>query len=717
MESHAAALEKAALLVAGMARLEELYGLVKEHWPGFGDRGGQYRMMRTVLATLLHARDPDSTPDGSNLAEIQAGTGTGKTLGYCLPAIVASELLKKPVIVSTATTTLQHQLIHEDLPRLHAIIPDITYAILKGRGRYVCASRLADLADLGRQREIDEPGEDGKAPGAGASKDWASGLYKQLADGGWSGDIDALPSPPSDEAWRAVKADANACHGNQCAHFRSCAFFKARREAAAASIQVANHALVLSALAAESPMIDAPASLFIFDEAHSLSDIAAEQYAETVRLGQVSGALRAAIADVSRAAKLVSAEDRSHSTIAARRMRECAELLRTLLDQWLEADILCEERPVHRFKHGAVPEQLLVVCDNLAKDAVAGIESLEQLAAALRAPVGELEPAQREKLAMAAAKLAGPIASLGLVARVSEGWSTQGRIPLAKWIELIEDKSGIDISVCCSPITAAPALARGLWSKVGAAVCTSATLTTCGSFDFFDKLSGLNRFPGRTAQVVESPFDYARQAEIRVPPMKSSPKHGAVFSRELAAALPALLEQFEHGQLVLFTSKRDMESCFNALPSHLQGLVLKQGTRSKAELLKAHRARVKAGQPSILWGLDSFGTGLDLPGRECEHVVIGKLPFRPPTHPVEEALGDWLETQRRDPFKEIALQRTAMTLAQWTGRLIRTVKDAGKITVCDVRLISTRYGAELLAGLPPYAFGRLAPTDPLPRLR
>jgi len=699
----------------GIARLDEVYGKIKTSWPGFADRPGQYRMMRSVLRTLLRPRAPDETADGSNLLALSAGTGTGKTLGYCLPAIIAADILHKPCVVSTATLVLQQQLLTEDLPRLQALIPDMTFAVLKGRGRYVCASRLAAAAHLGEQAALET-----NESGSGAPthwQEWASRLHQDLQSGSWNGELDALPSPPSEEAWRSVRVDANACHATQCSNFRTCAFFKARREAAGATIQVANHALVLSALAADSPLLDAPSTLFIFDEAHSLPDIAAEQYAETARLDQVARALRAGLADVQRASKLVPAADRGQATAATGRMRECAELLRSVLDQWLEGDVVSQERPVYRFKHGSVPEELLALCDALAKTAVAGIDALQHLAAALRSPVAEMDPPQRERLAAAAARLAGPCSSLQLVARVCEGWSTQSRIPLAKWIELVDDRTEIDIAMCCSPITAAPALARRLWSRVAAAVCTSATLTTCGSFAFFDKLSGLNRFPQRGAETVESPFHYEQQGEIRVPPMKASPKQGAAFTRELCATLPALLQQFQHGQLVLFASKRELEACYAALPEQLQRLVLKQGSRSKAELLRIHRERVKLDQPSILWGLDSFGTGLDLPGRECEHVIIGKLPFRPPTHPVEEALADWLETQRRDPFAEIALQRAAMTLAQWTGRLIRTVKDVGKITICDIRLISTRYGAELLAGLPPYPLTRQSAADPLPKLR
>ncbi|MEJ8851843.1 helicase C-terminal domain-containing protein [Variovorax rhizosphaerae] len=163
-----------------------------------------------------------------------------------------------------------------------------------------------------------------------------------------------------------------------------------------------------------------------------------------------------------------------------------------------------------------------------------------------------------------------------------------------------------------------------------------------------------------------------------------------------------LLREHRHGQLVLFTSKRQMLACHAALPEDLGAQVQMQGERSRTELLAEHGRRVERGQRSILFGLQSFGEGIDLPGRLCEHVVIDKLPFSPPSSPVEEALAEWLNAQGRDPFAEIAVPRAAMKLAQWAGRGVRTVTDHAVITICDTRLVTMRYGREILAGLPPF---------------
>jgi ATP-dependent DNA helicase DinG len=206
----------------------------------------------------------------------------------------------------------------------------------------------------------------------------------------------------------------------------------------------------------------------------------------------------------------------------------------------------------------------------------------------------------------------------------------------------------------------------------------------------------MNRFPERRALVVASPFDYSKQGELRIAPMSNSPK-SPDFSEELCRTLPALLGEHQHGQLVLFTS-RQMQACHAALPKDLSGQVQMQGESSRTELLAEHGRRVAHGRRSIIFGLQSFGEGIDLPGPLG--VVIDKLPFTPPNSPVEEALAEWLSGQGRDPLVEIAVPRAAMKLAQWAGRGVRTVTDRAVITVCDTRLVTMRYGRDILAGLP-----------------
>ena len=183
---------------------------------------------------------------------------------------------------------------------------------------------------------------------------------------------------------------------------------------------------------------------------------------------------------------------------------------------------------------------------------------------------------------------------------------------------------------------------------------------------------------------------------------KNTPKSNA-FSDELCKTLPEILSGHRLGQLALFTSRRQMDACYAALPVALKQRVLVQGSMSRQSILKQHRERVGNGESSIIFGLQSMGEGMDLPGALCEHVIIDKLPFTPPTSPVEEALSEWLSTQGRDAFNEIVVPRTSMRLAQWVGRGVRTVDDFARITICDTRLLQTSFGRRILNGLPPFS--------------
>ncbi|HMC14218.1 MAG TPA: ATP-dependent DNA helicase DinG [Albitalea sp.] len=720
------------LLEKARTRLEFLYREVAKKWPGFIARPGQYQMMHAALLTFLCAKSPDDeTRQGNNLAQLEAGTGTGKTVAYCLAAIVASESMGKPVIVSTATVALQEQLFHKDLPRLAEIIPELRFDIIKGRGRYVCESRLegalneeAQASLLGDEFQDAFAGAHWQAKGAPRDSiqalRWFKDVAKQLRAGQWDGDIDSLDRQPDPDDWRQVQATAQACNGGQCAYFKSCAFFKARRRAATATIQVANHALVLATLQTDSTLIDPGTTLFVFDEAHHLPGIAADQFSYRARLGATLHLLASLRAAVARHTKGLRPFQQPDPVALDQTITECSDKLAVVQSHWTEAQWVSADIPVHRFAQGRIPEALIPECEQLSTiiRSICGV--VETIAAALMETDESKSPAERDEQTRAGVELGVYLSRLDTLERLFSAWATHAAVPWAKWIEFAPAgpggpvAAGTDAWLCASPMTAAPHLSRGLWKSVSAAVCTSATLTACGSFDFFDRLSGMNRFPERRALVVASPFNYATQGELRIAPMNHSPK-SAEFSEELCQVLPELLRGHRHGQLVLFTSKRQMQACHAALPQDLSDQVQMQGERSRTELLKEHSRRIAGGKRSIIFGLQSFGEGIDLPGRLCEHVVIDKLPFMPPTSPVEEALAEWLSTQGRDSFAEIAVPRAAMKLAQWIGRGVRTITDKAVITVCDTRLVTMRYGQDILAGLPPFPVVRSTGVGPKSR--
>jgi ATP-dependent DNA helicase DinG len=712
------------LLEAARIRLELLYGAVAAVWPGFIARPGQYQMMQACLLTFLSAKAlGDEERPGNNLAQLEAGTGTGKTVAYCLAAIVASELLKKTVIISTATVALQEQLFQKDLPRLAEIIPELRYDILKGRARYVCESRLEgaindQVQDSLLTGELQDFFTNVRSQAKGIPRDsaeamrWFKSTAKKLHTGNWDGDIDSLAQPPYAEDWRQVQADAHACNGGQCEYFRSCAFFKARRKAASATLLVANHALILATLKTDSALIDPGNTLFVFDEAHHLPGIAADQFSYRARLGTSVKLLTSLRTVALRHGRVLPASTRPDPVAFAQRITDCTDKLALLESYWLEARLVSAEHPVHRFTQGQIPAALIPECAQLATHIRAIASVVSSIAVALTEPDESQAPDEREEQTRAGVELGVYLSRLDTLDKLFIAWATHDKVPWAKWMEWTDAGRDVvgttpDAWLCASPMTAAQVLSKNLWKSVSAAVCTSATLTACGSFDFFDRLSGMNRFPERRALVVASPFDYATQGELRIVSMQHSPKSPG-FSGELCEKLPELLREHHHGQLVLFTSRRQMQACHAALPQDLTDQVQVQGIRSRAALLKEHSRRVVAGQRSIIFGLQSFGEGIDLPGQLCEHVIIDKLPFTPPTSPVEEALAEWLSAQGRDPFIELSVPRAGMKLAQWAGRGVRTVTDRAVITVCDTRLVTMRYGQVILAGLPPFPVIRQA---------
>ena len=308
------------------------------------------------LLTFLSAKpQDDENRSGNNLAQLEAGTGTGKTVAYCLAAIVASEVLKKTVIVSTATVALQEQLFHKDLPRLAEIIPELRFDILKGRARYVCESRLEGVINDVEQDsllagEFQDAFADARRQAKGIPRDrsqamrWFKSSAKKLQLRRWDGDIDSLAQPPDPEDWRQVQANAHACNGGQCEYFRSCAFFKARRQAASATLQVANHALILATLQTDSSLIDPGNTLFVFDEAHHLPGIAADQFSYRARLGTSASCSPACAPWRCAMARRCRPRPGPDPVAFAQLITGCTDKLAMLEDYWLQGQLVSADQ-------------------------------------------------------------------------------------------------------------------------------------------------------------------------------------------------------------------------------------------------------------------------------------------------------------------------------------------------------------------------------------
>lgn len=719
------------------------FDAVVQSTAGFRPREGQRRMAEQVARTFSQAQlgKPEEGEGGGDepprraIAVVQAGTGVGKSLAYGAPAIALALARGTRVVISTATVALQEQLVHKDLPALAARLEQpFGFALAKGRGRYVCKlklERLAGGAAAGNDGEADDdlfPDEDAaRRPRheSEARMQFYARMANALAAGAWDGDRDTLDAPPEPEAWGPVAAEASACTGRHCPVFSRCTYYERRKELVAAQVIVANHDLLLSSLGARLlPELDN--CLLVIDEAHHLPATALDQFACEADLSRLAWIDRLASRAL-RIGQLVEAEEIADIPDHAARLRAALQdAARLVLDVYGET-LRAPARGRHSSGHGAaaptptrarvpgglLPEALAGPFGQAARHAEGFLAALRAIAKALRAEIRD-KPAEARRLSALYAQigaLAPRLEAVHAAAQLLLQDAPEGAAPAAKWFTLEADGGLIAIKAHASPVLPGSTLRNHLWSAVRGAVLTSATLTSCGQFDFFLREAGLHGLLEEgavTTLAVPSPFDYALQGTLVAAETLAEPRDAQAFTAEMVDALLHDLARVEAGALALFTSREQMRQAVDQLPTAMRAAVLVQHTLPRPQLLARHRERVAAGLPSIIFGLQSFGEGLDLPGALCESLFIAKLPFAPPDDPVGEARAEWLRGAGRDPFSEIVVPATAMRLAQWVGRAIRTEDDRAHVYCYDKRLVRTGYGQRLLAGLPPFTLQRRA---------
>ncbi len=364
-----------------------------------------------------------------------------------------------------------------------------------------------------------------------------------------------------------------------------------------------------------------------------------------------------------------------------------------------------------RVPRGMLPEALLPPLEAIQGHGAGLLEVLRAIAKALRSTIKD-SPDEAPRLAALYAQLGSLAPRLEAVYATTElllQAGTPQAAPAAKWFTLEMDGEWIALQAHASPILPGSTLRQHLWSQVRGAVLTSATLASCGSFDFFLREAGLHEFPGLTTLAVASPFNYAEQGVLLAHHTQADPKHAGPFTEEMVRTLLHDLARVDAGALVLFTSREQMRQAVDALPGALRSQVLVQNTMPRATLLATHQTRVENGQASIIFGMQSFGEGLDLPGALCAALFITKLPFAPPDDPVGEARAEWLRSSGRNPFNDLVVPATAIRLAQWVGRAIRTEHDHARVYCYDRRLCVTSYGQQIQKNLPEFVFQQRFP--------
>lgn len=702
-------------------------------------RYGQRLMIAEIARYMGDITENDGQRTSAPAAcVVEAGTGTGKTLAYLIAAIPVARALGKTLVISTATVALQDQIVLKDLPDLkkHSKL-DFNWTLAKGRGRYLCMSRLeARLHDEGNGDSDTMPLFllDGPKSEEAGTRAFFEQMLASYGSRQWDGDRDHWPEQIPDDVWRQVTTDHRQCTNRHCSYLDSCAFFDARKDLDAADIVVANHDLVLADLALGGGAIlpEPENALYIFDEAHHLPDKALNHFAASVPLNatrqwlkQLSQALvkmQPYLPGGSQAARSldrIGSASRDVDLVLARVYEEAEsntgwefnEERRTA--QWRYPDGELPEAVASlaaesRIATANLVRHLGVLADELqgAFDERKDHELDRETAEAWYPVIGSFHSRAEDQLRLWTAwceqNAAQPEGNADPEADPEDAKPARSGTPKspppARWAVRQRWDHAEDITLYSSPVLADNLLYTRLWSRAYGAVLTSATLTALGRFDRLNARAGL---PGDSRfLVVPSSFRYADMATVEVPAMSAMPTDDG-FADELVKRLPDLWAG-EKATLVLFTSRRQMQQVRDALAPEYPDLIITQDDMAKGEVLRQHCKRVDEGRPSVLFGVASFAEGIDLPGKYLHHVVITRLPFSVPDDPIEASLAEWVSQRGGNPFMEITVPDASIKLVQAVGRLLRTEQDTGRVTILDRRIIARRYGQLLLDALPPF---------------
>lgn len=703
--------------------------------PGFCSRGSQRRMIAEVAKTLC------GEYEGEPILAVEGPAGTGKSLGYLLAAIPVGQALGKPVIVSTATVALQEQLVNKDLPDLQQLSGlSFTYMLAKGRRRYVCDRNLQRLTRTSKDQTALDFGSEHEDPGSWQIKPGADDLATveamatQRKAGDWSGDLDEWATPVRGELAGEITTDNAGCSDNQCPFRNRCAFFDARARLWQADVVVVNHALLLSDLMLGGGVIlsDPDETLYVIDEGHHLPDVALRQGEARASLAGPQQWLPRLPVAISKARDQVShvVPDerqrpitegliRAASTLDTdlpalqQRLTELAALIRQvhpLLNDPGQPVTGRDRRPPWqqpgnnwRFVFGQTPQNLVAAFEQAHATATQVSEAVTRAERMLRKALRIVPEHQTFNVSLAAMLwFAGRLGSLiEALGALCEGAQIDMAVwPTARWIECVD--GGVDFICHATPTNAADLLRGLLWHRCAGAIVTSATLTALGRFDRFFEQAGLGQQYGTHALKLPSPFDYANNAVLDIPADMASPKSAQLHTNDIIDRCNEGLIDAREGTLMLFSSWKQLKQVMDGLDTGLAERALIQGDAPRHELLATHHARIEAGEGSILCGVASFAEGIDLPGKDCTHVIIAKIPFAVPDSPVDATRAEWLEARGRNPFMELAVPEASFRLIQAAGRLLRSESDTGRVTILDPRLREKSYGRMMVKALPPF---------------
>jgi len=579
----------------------------------------------------------------------EAGTGTGKTFAYLVPALLSGG----KVIVSTGTKTLQDQLFHRDLPAVRdALKVPVTVEMLKGRANYVCHFHLERSANEGRF----------------VSREDANYVHviRNFVENSKTGDkAELIEVPENATIWPSVTSTRDNCMGQECNFYKDCFVMDARKRALAADVVVVNHHLFFADVMLRDEGVSEllpSANTVIFDEAHQLPEVAGLFFGEDVSTSQLLELARDAEAEYITTAKDCPA------------LQEAANALEKSVRDF---------RLVFAYEGSRMPVQKAL--------ALKGFDSAyAEMQAKLQALTNVLETQAPRDPALENCWQRGA----GLMVQL-QSWLAAENANLVRWVEVFTQS----VQLHATPLSVAEGFGKQLNASPRAWIFTSATLAVKSDFSHYIGQMGLSN---ANTGYWESPFDYGKQALFYVPenmPESNSPGYSAAVA---AVALPVI--QASGGRaFVLCTSLRAMRE-IHALfkeafeQNGIEYPLMMQGESSRSELLERFRKRGNA----VLVGSQSFWEGVDVRGEALSCVIIDKLPFAPPDDPVLAARIDKMNEEGKNAFMEYQLPYAVIALKQGAGRLIRDEADSGVLMICDPRLISKPYGRRIWQSLPPF---------------
>ena len=694
-------------------------GVLAERFDSYEDRPGQRDMLRTVV---------DRFNEGG-VAIVEAGTGTGKSLAYLLPAARWAQENGERTVLSTNTINLQEQLAGKDLPLVRSLTGEVRWALVKGRGNYVSIRRALLAAEAQTSLFDDDRSEQMRA-----LLEWIG-----TTD---DGSLSDLPFTPESETWEEVRSDPDICMRSRCPHFQQCFYQQSRRRAASAQLLVVNHHLLFTDLAVRNATLNFTQSAVlpaynrvILDEAHNIEDAATSHLGVEVtrrslyrmfsRLdrGGGKGILTALHEALSGSCSSQELRERSENRVRPATSRARAEV--EGLVEAIESFIPPGGGSVRLGPSGiGEPAQRDDVRERLA-GTLASLGALEREVAELRARI-ELD----EEISEA---LEGRVLDLRSVERRLAA-STHGlRLVLApgdeadtyvRWLETRSRGKRANVVMAAAPIDLGGLLLDALFTKAETTILTSATLSTRKSFDFLRARLGLdaqhlNRTdnpPEIIERILVSPFDFQRQVIFCVPTDLAGAEGGAqAFQVATADVTRELAAMSDGGLFALFTSHAALRQVAELLRDHVSAErwpLFVQGEDDRHRLLGRF---VEHGR-GILLGTTSFWEGVDVPGDPLRGLIIQKLPFRVPTEPITAARMEAVERAGGDPFQQYMLPHAALRLKQGFGRLIRSRADRGAVLLLDDRIVAKRYGSYLRDSLPDAPFIKGAWSDVRRRL-